>query len=105
MTTPNTIRFNTGRKYTTHGQPITATLHADGTVTFWDSARHIDGQIDDIHAQDFCAVKVLAAYDAGTYRSTARSAADGMQTGGCNTEGAWEQRLNAAAWNNPQKEA
>lgn len=80
-----TIRFNTGRQYTTHGQRITATLHDDGIVTFYDHDRMIDGQYETLFPDDFNERQVMTVYDAGTYTTSARSWADGMQVGGCNT--------------------
>lgn len=82
-----TISFNTGRKYTVHGQRITATLHDDQTVTFWDHDRMIDGEFKlGMHCR-FNAAEVLHCYDAGStmYHSTTRSMQDGMMTDGCNT--------------------
>jgi hypothetical protein len=81
-----TITFNTGRKYTVHGQRITATLHDDGVVTFWDHDRHIDGEFElgDGKYYRFTQQTVLAAYDAGDYTGTTRSSRDGMGIGGCN---------------------
>lgn len=79
-----TITFNTGRKYTAAGQPITATLHPDGTVTFFDHGRMIDGEITTLTAEEFSARNVLREYDAGRYRGSARSWADGMTRDGCN---------------------
>lgn len=81
-----TIAFNTGRKYTASGQPIVATLHDDGVVTFMDHARHIDGEYDSHFPELFDARGVLAMYDSGAYRSTKRSRDDGMMRGGCNTQ-------------------
>jgi len=81
-----TICFNTGRKYTSQGQRITATLHDDGVVTFWDHDRMIDGEFTlGLHCQ-FDAREVLHCYDAGStmYRSTKRSSQDGMMKDGCN---------------------
>jgi hypothetical protein len=83
-----TICFNTGRKYTAQGQRITATLHDDGVVTFWDHDRRIDGEFTlGLHCQ-FDAKEVLHCYDSGStmYRSSKRSWEDGMQMGGCNQD-------------------
>ena len=38
-----TIHFNTGRTYTTEGQPITAVRIDDTRILFVDHARHIEG--------------------------------------------------------------
>jgi hypothetical protein len=81
-----TIAFNTGRKYTASGQPITATLHDDGIVTFMDHARHIDGEFRSLGNIEFGSRMVMDMYDAGTYGSTKRSRDDGMMRGGCNTQ-------------------
>ena len=81
-----TIHFNTKRQYTKFGQRITATLHEDGVVTFWDHDRMIDGEfvvLDDVF---FNQGTVISEYDGGRYKSTQRSWADGMQRGGFNTE-------------------
>ena len=82
-----TIHFNTSRKYTQHGQRISATLHDDGHVTFFDHDRHIDGQF--LHAAPdwpFDAAAVMSAYDGNEYRSTARSWENGMTLDGCNSK-------------------
>lgn len=109
-----TIQFNTGRKYTAEGQIITATIYANGTVTFMDHSRMIDGEFknDDTHnlasnghAGDdprFAAVlraKVMAAYDGSNYQGSRRSSQDGMMTGGRNTRDGFEvlTKLKAAA--------
>lgn len=81
-----TIFFNTGRKYTMHGQRITATLHDDGCVTFWDHDRMIDGEFKLGEFDRFTSQVVLAAYDSGDARGSTRSHRDGMMTGGCNAE-------------------
>lgn len=81
-----TIEFNTGRKYTAEGQVVRATLHDDGVITFMDHSRMIDGEFGPITpAQELTDRLVMAMYDNGTYRATARSSADGMRKGGCNT--------------------
>lgn len=81
-----TIHFNTGRKYIAAGQPITATLHDDGVVTFHDHARMIDGEFAlPMHAQ-FNQVEVLHWYDAGQAPNTARSWQDAFLRGGCNSK-------------------
>lgn len=100
-----TIQFNTGRKYTAEGQVITATLYADGTVTFMDHSRMIDGEFknggtdllaSNSHAGDdprFAAAlraEVMAAYDGSNYQGSRRSSRDGMMTGGRNTRDGFE---------------
>jgi hypothetical protein len=79
-----TIHFNTGRLYTANGQRVTATLHEDGTVTFFDHDRMIDGQFTlGLHCQ-FNQVEVMHWYDSGMTCGTKRSWQDGMLKGGCN---------------------
>ena len=84
MTT--TIHFNTGRKYTVHGQRITATLHDDGIVTFWDHDRQVDGQYTAPEGVPFTQQGVMAAYDNYAAPGSIRSYEDGLQRGGCNTQ-------------------
>ena len=83
-----TITWNTGRKYTERGQVITATLHADGVITFMDHSRMICGEIaaSAFHAPDSVQRHAMRAYDNGAYQNTARASRDGMIRGGCNTE-------------------
>lgn len=91
-----TIAFNTGRQYTAEGQYIVATLHADGTVTFMDHSRSIDGAfawgtayLDHFDARELQA-EVMHRYDHGDYASTADSRANGLYSGGCNTRAAYD---------------
>jgi hypothetical protein len=78
-----TLQFNTGRKYTIHGQRITATLHADGVVTFYDHDRMVDGEFKlGIHCQ-FNSTEVMHWYDSNMAQGTRRSRED-MHRGGCN---------------------
>jgi hypothetical protein len=80
-----TIHFNTGRKYTAQGQRITATLHDDGVVTFWDHDRKVDGRfVMPTHCR-LNEVEVMHWYDSGMAGGDGRSWADGMMRGGCNT--------------------
>lgn len=80
-----TIRFNTGRLYTAKGQVVVATLHDDGVVTFFDHSRTVDGEFKlGIHCS-FNQIEVMHWYDSGMANGTARSWADGMLKGGCNT--------------------
>ncbi len=81
-----TINFNTGRKYSAHGQRITATKHDDGVVTFFDHDRMIDGEFQPEPGCNFGQSLVMTAYGIGGYSNTARSWADGMQRGGCNSQ-------------------
>lgn len=79
-----TIKFNTGRKYTAEGQFIVATLHDDGVVTFMDHSRSVDGEFKlPVHC-DFNQTEVMHWYDQGA-RSSKRSFEDGMMRGGCNS--------------------
>lgn len=80
---PNRLQFNTGRKYTSLGQRIVATLHEGGIVTFLDHDRHIDGEFK--LCGDFTKEAVMQAYDHNIAKSTQRSWQDAMLMGGCNT--------------------
>jgi hypothetical protein len=81
-----TIRFNTGRKYTADGQQITATLHDDGVVTFMDHSRGVDGEFKlGVHCQ-FNQTEVMRWYDSGMAQCSRRSWEDGMLTSGCNSK-------------------
>ncbi len=66
------IQFNTGRHYTAHGQRIVAQRHADDVVTFYDHDRGIAGEFD-LHCAPFDRATVMAIYDAGSYRMSARA--------------------------------
>lgn len=81
---PETIRFNTGRKYTAEGQYIVATLHDDGIVTFMDHSRSVDGEFPLPPGMDFNQAVVMVAYDSYRAPGTQRSFRDGMYKGGCN---------------------
>jgi hypothetical protein len=81
-----TIHFNTGRKYTANGQRITATLHDDGVVTFFDHDRMVDGQYDEPFPEYFNQNSVMAVYDAYKAPHTVRSWQDGLLRGGCNSK-------------------
>lgn len=78
-----TIHFNTGRKYTSYGQRITATLHDDGVVTYNDHDRRVDGEFN-LCGDQFDRHTVQNAYDTGIGKGTHRSWKDAMMTGGCN---------------------
>lgn len=80
-----TIHFNTRRLYTEHGQRITATLHDDGVVTFFDHDRMVDGEFKLPDGFEFTQEIVQHAYDRNAAKKTARSHADGLCRGGCNT--------------------
>lgn len=82
-----TIHFNTGRKYTANGQRITATLHDDNVVTFWDHDRGVDGQFT-LYCAPFDRATVMNMYDSHAAKGTQRSWADGMLRSGCNST--WE---------------
>jgi hypothetical protein len=80
-----TLSFNTGRKYTSAGQRIVATLYEDTqTVTFMDHDRGVDGEFK--LAGDFTIAAIMNAYDNYIARSTAQSFADGMREDGCNSK-------------------
>lgn len=82
------IHFNTGRLYSVHGQRITATLHDDGIVTFFDHDRMVHGEFNAVYPTDvtFNARSVMTVYDAGAHRNSTRAWTDGMQRGGCNSK-------------------
>jgi hypothetical protein len=91
--TMNTIRFNTGRKYTAAGQRIVATYRPHneaedqgGTVTFFDHDRQVDGEFDIMSEMLFTQTVIMGAYDTYRAKGTRRSWADGLQRGGCNTD-------------------
>jgi hypothetical protein len=71
-----TIHFNTGCQYTAQGQQITATLHDDNVVTFWDRSRGIDGQFTIKNPQLFCQAVIVGKYLRNEIESTQRSRAD-----------------------------
>jgi len=80
-----TIEFNTGRKYTSEGQFIKATLHDDGIVTFFDHSRGVDGEFKlGLHCS-FDKTEIMHWYDSGNAQGSSRAWADGMLRGGCNT--------------------
>lgn len=74
LSTMNTIKFNTGREYTEHGQRIVARLLDDGDIVFLDIDRGIDGVIrangiskEDIEELYFNRVTIMDCYDNGNY--------------------------------------
>lgn len=80
-----TIHFNTGRKYTIHGQRITATLHDDGEVTYWDHDRQVHGSFTlPLHCS-FDQTEVMHWYDSGMAQGGTRAWQDGMMRGGINS--------------------
>lgn len=81
-----TICFNTGRPYSDQGQRITATLHDDGVVTFYDHDRMVDGEFTLRQYLPFDKEEVMNMYDHYQTRNTTRSFQDGLIHGGCNTE-------------------
>lgn len=83
-----TIHFNTGRKYTVHGQRISATVHDDGVATFFDHDRLVHGEFSPIG--EFDRIEVLHAYDHGHYTGSSRAWKDGMMRDGCNSPSAYE---------------
>ncbi len=82
-----TIRFNTGRLYSKHGQRIVATLHDDGVVTFHDIDRMIDGEFK-LCGDRFDASVVMDAYDHNIAKQSLRSHQDAFYADSCN--GKWE---------------
>lgn len=80
-----TIHFNTKRLYTALGQRITATLHPDMVVTFWDHDRGIDGEFK-LCGKRFDQAVVMHAYDHNIAQSTKRSWQDGLLSTGCNAK-------------------
>ena len=80
-----TIHFNTKRLYSAHGQRITATLHADGCVTFYDHDRQIDGEFN-LLGDDLSQRAVMLAYDHNTTQRTRRSWENAMLRSGCNSK-------------------
>jgi phosphoribosylpyrophosphate synthetase len=71
-----TIHFNTGAAYSTALQRITATLHDDRVVTFYDHDRQIDGEFK-LPGDDFSAAVVMNAYLNNIAKGTKRSLEDG----------------------------
>ncbi len=83
-----TIHFNTGRAYTINGQRITATLHPDMVVTFYDHDRMVDGEFAmpaGFTEEDFCRNLVVSFYDRYLARGSDRSGRDGLMSGGVNS--------------------
>lgn len=60
------IEFNTGRKYTTEGQPITA-VRIGSKIWFRDDARFIVGSFEIEAGEDLTQRTVMKYYDAGKY--------------------------------------
>lgn len=82
-----TIHFNTGRKYTANGQRITATLHDDGVVTFFDHDRMVHGElIHNVPEHLFSERVIMGAYDNMKTTNSSRAWNDGMSRGGCNSK-------------------
>jgi hypothetical protein len=97
-----TIQFNTGRKYTAEGQIVTATLYADGTITFYDSSRMVDGEFKlPLHCS-FNQTEVMHHYDAGTYQRSKRSHADGLFTYSRNTRDGFDALTKLEALPKPE---
>jgi hypothetical protein len=93
-----TITFNTGRSYAKNGQVITATLHEDNVVTFFDHSRMIDGTISfDPEIETFNAAMVTQCYDCGYHKSSKRSFEDGMTRNGANSFTVNESAILAAS--------
>lgn len=81
-----TISFNTGRLYTANGQRITATLHDDGVVTFFDHSRGVYGEFTLPEYVPFTKDIVMFNYIRNRHRNTRRAYQDGLTIGGCNRE-------------------
>lgn len=101
-----TIQFNTGRKYTAEGQIITATLYADGVVTFMDHSRMISGELvrqfpADTPRADMQGI-VDTHYMTGDYIRTKRADHDGMMKGGRNTRDGYEALTKIKALPTPE---
>lgn len=56
-----TIKFNTGREYTEHGQRIVATLLEGGQIVLLDIDRHVDMMLP--AGVDFNQADIMQAYD------------------------------------------
>ncbi len=80
-----TIHFNTGRLYQPDGQKITATLHDDGVVTFFDHSRTVIGEFPLGEHATFNEACVMDSYDNGLHRGTVRAWQDGTVAGECNS--------------------
>jgi hypothetical protein len=80
------IHFNTGRRYTANGQRITATLHDDGVVTFFDHDRMVDGQFTLPQHCRLNETEVMHWYDSYQASGTSRSWRDGLLRDGCNAK-------------------
>lgn len=74
------IAFNTGRKYTVHGQRIIAVQYTDGVVLFHDIDRMICGEF--VMRTDLNKVAVMRAYDHNEYEATSRSHRQSFYTDG-----------------------
>ena len=79
-----TISFNTGRRYTSEGQLVVATLHDDGVVTFMDHSRLVSGEFALAPYVVFDQATVMSYYDDLAYEEGPRSWRDGMSREGCN---------------------
>jgi len=63
-----TIKFQTGRGYTEHGQRIAAGMTDNGETYFVDIDRNISGKINGTRSKDgFHKVMVMHNYDTGNY--------------------------------------
>ena len=75
------LNFNTGREYTSVGQPIFCEMDEDRRVIFWDAARGISGVMQLMQPEEFevggaimklegdnlTETNVMREYDAGRY--------------------------------------
>lgn len=83
-----TIHFNTGRRYTAYGQRITATLHDDGIVTYYDHDRMVHGSFVMPQHCRLDQTEVMHWYDSGITGGPIGNRAweDAMHRGGCNSK-------------------
>lgn len=81
-----TIKFQTGRHYTEHGQRIAAALLDDGRIYFVDVDRDIDGILsadaaDILEFGLFSRRDILSMYDAGQYGGGRHAISDDFDAG------------------------
>lgn len=88
------VAWQTGRPFSVEGQIIVATLRSDGTMTFFDHTRQVDGEcltrIPEGQAGNTGPMVLIRQIEnayfgaARLYRTTKRSWEDGMSNGGVN---------------------
>jgi len=81
-----TIKFQTGRHYTGHGQRIAAALLDDGRIYFVDIDRDIDGILtanaaDILEFGLFTRCDILSMYDANQYGGGRHAISDDFEAG------------------------